>query len=149
MEKYRTHTQEQCKDFKKKSVRQDSKKLRNEEVPAQSPVCVCVCVFVLSSHYFCVSDLWTHQPRYTGGGHTRFLHLPSAVLALIFIAGRIQPSLSLFDREVEFLGTHELIVLHLWGMIYVFIFERKNPSSYDCTEIRSHVPMPEGFEVTN
>ena len=36
-------------------------------------------------------------------GHTRFLiHLPSAVLALIFLARRIQPFLSLVDREVEF-----------------------------------------------
>ena len=35
-------------------------------------------------------------------GHTEFLHLPSAVLALIFIARRIQPSLALVDREVEF-----------------------------------------------
>ena len=35
-------------------------------------------------------------------GHTGFLHLPSAVLALIFIARRIQPLISRFDREVEF-----------------------------------------------
>ena len=36
-------------------------------------------------------------------GHTGFLtHLPSAVLAFIFIARRIQPSLSPVDREVEF-----------------------------------------------
>ena len=34
-------------------------------------------------------------------GHTGIIHLPSAVLALIFIARRIQPSLSLVDREVE------------------------------------------------
>ena len=35
-------------------------------------------------------------------GHTGFLtHLPSAVLALIFIARRIRPFLSLSDREVE------------------------------------------------
>ena len=34
-------------------------------------------------------------------GHTGFLHLPSAVLALLFIARKIQPSLSLVDREVE------------------------------------------------
>ena len=33
-------------------------------------------------------------------GHTGFLHLPSAVLALIFLARRIQWSLSLVDREV-------------------------------------------------
>ena len=35
-------------------------------------------------------------------GHTGFLHLPSAVLALIFLARRIQPSLSLVDHQVEF-----------------------------------------------
>ena len=35
-------------------------------------------------------------------GHTGFLHLPSAVLALVFLARRIQPFLSLVDREVEF-----------------------------------------------
>ena len=36
-------------------------------------------------------------------GHTQFLHLPSAVLALIFLARRIlQPLLSLVDLEVEF-----------------------------------------------
>ena len=39
-------------------------------------------------------------------GHTGFLiHLPSAVRALIFVARRIQPFLSLVDREVEFDGT--------------------------------------------
>ena len=37
-------------------------------------------------------------------GHTAFL-LPSAVLALIFLARRIQPSLSLVDREAEFYVT--------------------------------------------
>ena len=30
------------------------------------------------------------------------IHLPSAVRALIFLAGRIQPFLSLVDGEVEF-----------------------------------------------
>ena len=36
-------------------------------------------------------------------GHTGFfMHLPSAVRALIFLARRIQPFLSLVDREVEF-----------------------------------------------
>ena len=50
-------------------------------------------------------------------GHTEFLiHLPSAVLALIFLARRIQPFLSLVDREVEFCVPNELlieVVLHL------------------------------------
>ena len=35
-------------------------------------------------------------------GHTGFLHLPSAVLAFIFLAKRIQPFLFLVHREVEF-----------------------------------------------
>ena len=35
-------------------------------------------------------------------GHAGFvIHLPSAVLALIFIAKRIQPFLSFVDREVD------------------------------------------------
>ena len=35
-------------------------------------------------------------------GHAGFLDLPSAVLAVIFIARRIQPPLPLVGREVEF-----------------------------------------------
>ena len=65
-------------------------------------VCVCVCVFFLpiySGHQV----RWTYQP----GSNRRkvtgfFIHLPSAVRALIFLARRIQPFLSLVDREVEF-----------------------------------------------
>ena len=39
----------------------------------------------------------------TSRGDTGFLiHLPSAVRALIFLTGRIQPLLSLVDRGVEF-----------------------------------------------
>ena len=34
-------------------------------------------------------------------GHRGFFHLPSAVLALIFISRRIQPFISLVDREVD------------------------------------------------
>ena len=37
----------------------------------------------------------------------------------------------------------------LVGHLYIFIFMRKNPSSCDDTEIRTHVPTSEGFEVTN
>ena len=63
---------------------------------------LCVCVF--SSHSF-----WTSSSLDVpaGGvtqeeGHTGFfIHLPSAVRGLIFLA-RIQPFLSLVDREVEF-----------------------------------------------
>ena len=36
-------------------------------------------------------------------GHTRFfIHLPSAVRVLMFLARKIQPLLSLVGREVEF-----------------------------------------------
>ena len=35
-------------------------------------------------------------------GHTGFLHLPSAVLALNFLARKIQSFLSPVDREIEF-----------------------------------------------
>ena len=63
---------------------------------------LCVCVF--SSHSF-----WTSSSLdVTAGvsqeeGHTGFfIHLLSAVRALFFLARRIQPFLSLVDREVEF-----------------------------------------------
>ena len=56
-------------------------------------------------------------------GHTGFLiHLPSAVHAFIFLASRIQPFLSLVDREVEFLCTSELIVLRLSGIFIYLVF---------------------------
>ena len=55
-------------------------------------------------------------------GNTGFsIHLLSAVLALICLARRIQPFLSLVDREVEFCVLTILIVLHPLG-IFIFIF---------------------------
>ena len=62
---------------------------------------VCVCV---SSHSFWTSSSLDVPARVTREeGHTGFLiHLLSAVRALIFPARRIQPFLSLVDREVEF-----------------------------------------------
>ena len=66
------------------------------------PLLVCVCVF--SSHPFWTSSSLDVPAGVTQEeGHTGFLiHLPSAVRALIFVARRIQPFLSLVDREVEF-----------------------------------------------
>ena len=49
-------------------------------------------------------------------GHTGFLHLPSAVLALVFIARRIRPSLPSLTVKSN-VCTHEIIVLHLLGMM--------------------------------
>ena len=60
----------------------------------------CVCVFfpfILGARLVDVPAGVTHEEDHTGF----LIHLPSAALALIFIARRIQPFLSLFDREVE------------------------------------------------
>ena len=65
-------------------------------------VLVCVCVF--SSHLFWTSSSLDVPAGVTQEeGHTGFfIHLLYAVRALIFLARRIQPFLSLVDREVEF-----------------------------------------------
>ena len=62
-----------------------------------------------SAHVFSSHPFWTSSSLDVPAGvtqeegHTGFLiHLPSAVRALIFVARRIQPFLSLVDREVEF-----------------------------------------------
>ena len=63
---------------------------------------VCVCVF--SSHSFRTSSSLDVPAGVTQEeGHTGFfIHLLSAVRALIFLARKIQRFLSLVDREVEF-----------------------------------------------
>ena len=84
---------------------------------------MCVCVF--SSHSFWTSSSLDVPAGVTQEeGHTGFLiNLPSAVRALIFLRRRMQPSLSLVDREVEFLFTYELIVLHyLLSDFIIFLF---------------------------
>ena len=66
------------------------------------PQALCVCVF--SSHSFWTSSSLDVPAGVTQEeGRTGFLiHLLSAVRAFIFLARRIQPFLSLVDREVEF-----------------------------------------------
>ena len=72
----------------------------------------------------------------TSQGHTGFLiHLLSAVRALIFLARRIQPFLSLVDREVNFLCTNDLILVGHFYFLFLF-FSEKNPVHRD----RTHVP---------
>ena len=68
---------------------------------------MCVCVYLLR---VCVVIPFILDVRFVDvpagvtqeEGHAGFLRLPFAVLALIFLARRIQPFLSLVDREVEF-----------------------------------------------
>ena len=98
-----------------------------------------VCVF--SSHSFWTSSSSDVPAGVTQEeGHTGFLILLlSAVRAFIFLARRIQPFLSLVDREVEFLcTTNDLIVLHPLGIFFfIFLFfSEKNPVCRDGT----HVP---------
>ena len=83
--------------------------------------------------------------------HSGFLLLTSAVLALVFLARRIQLFLSLVDREVEccLLTNRSTLVGHIWAYkhiyIYIYILVRKNPSLCDCTEIRTHIPTTTVF----
>ena len=85
-------------------------------------VCVCVSFLPIHSRH---QARWTYQPgsHRRKEGHTGFfMHLPSAVRASIFLARRIQPFLSLVDREVyRILCTNDLIVLHSLG-IFIFYF---------------------------
>ena len=98
---------------------------------------VCVCLF--SSHSFWTSSSLDVPAGVTQEeGHTGiFIHL-FAGRALIFLARRIQPFLSLADREVEFCVLTIIIVLHPLGIfIFVFYFlSEKNPVCRG----RTHVP---------
>ena len=61
---------------------------------------MCVCVFfpfIIDVKFVgCISR------GHTGGRSHRISHPPSAVHAFIFLAKRIQPFISLVDREVDF-----------------------------------------------
>ena len=68
--------------------------------PDCAVMCVCVCVFF--PFILDIKFVGRTSRGHTGEGHTGFLiHLLSAVRAFIFLARRIQPFLSLVDREVE------------------------------------------------
>ena len=116
---------------------------------------LCVCVYLLNwtSPCVCVCCHPIYSGRQACGrtsrGHTGFLRLPSVVLALIFIARRIQPSLSLVDRKVEScVPTNYSFSLLVGHFIFFTFFVRNNPSSCDCLEIQTYVPTSKGFEVT-
>ena len=63
---------------------------------------MCVCVFVVIPFILDVRFVDASAEVTQEEGHTEFLGLPSAVLALIFLSRRVQPFLSLVDYEVEF-----------------------------------------------
>ena len=93
------------------------KRFTAQKVWARSDLCVCV----FSSHSFWTSSSLDVPAEVEG--HTRFfIHLLSAVRALIFLARRIQPFLSLVDREVKFCVLTTLsIVLHPLGIFILFL----------------------------
>ena len=77
-------------------------------------------VSVFSSHSFWTSSSLDVPAGVTQEeGHTGFLiHLLSAVRALIFLTRRIQPFLSLVDREVELLTIYSLSTR--WAFLFLF-----------------------------
>ena len=102
-------------------LKPESSKTREEILLHESDLTCVFCVF--SSHSFWTSSSLDVPAGVTQEeGHTGvFIHLPSAVRALIFLARRVQPFLSLVDREVEFLCTNDLVFLHSL-CIFIFIF---------------------------
>ena len=64
-------------------------------------MCVCVRVCVVIPFILDVRSVDVPAGVTQEEGHAGFFHLPSAVLALIFLARRIQPFLSLVGREVK------------------------------------------------
>ena len=91
--------------------------------------------YVLSSHLFWTSDVWTRTSRGRTGGRSHIVCPPSLCGSCLNFY-REEDSATPFPRRPgsRILCTHELIVLHLLGMI--FFFGRKNPSSCDPPEIR-------------
>ena len=83
-------------------------------------------------------------------GHTGFLFFfLSAMIALILMATRIQPSLSLATVNSNFVYpqiNRSILVEHY---LHFILFVRNSPGSCVCTEIRTHVSTSKGFEVTN
>ena len=87
-----------------------------------SPMCVC-CHPIYSGR---TSRAGVTQEE----GHTGFLHLPSVVLAFIFLARSIQPFLSLVDREVEF------CIYNIYS-IYIYIIITIESFSTTCWDVSS------------
>ena len=91
------------------------------ELPLIRHVCIChVCV--CSSHLFWASSLLDEPAGVTQEeGQTGILiHLPFAVLALTFLARRIQSFLSLVNREVKFCVLTILSFSICWAFFFFF-----------------------------
>ena len=94
---------------------------------AREGVCVCECFLPIHSGH---QIRWTYQPGSHKEGHTGFfIHFLSAVRALVFLARRIQPFLSLVDREVEFCVLTIYSFSTRWAFLFLFFifYVRKIP----------------------
>ena len=93
-----------------------------------------MCVF--SSYSFwtssCSLDVPAGVTQQEEGHAGFFIHLPSALRALIFLARRIQPFLSLVDREVEFCVP---LVGHFYSFQFFYFLSEKNPVYRDRTDV--------------
>ena len=117
------------------------KYISNIRVDEQTVICVCV-YFFWTSGFLDVPAGATREK-----GHTGFLiHLLSAVLALIFLARRIQPFLSLVDREDEFCILTIQSFSTCWAFYFILFLVRKNHIYRDSN---SRPNVSEGFEDTN
>ena len=85
-------------------------------------MCVCVCFFIPFIRVILDVRLVDVPAGVTQEeGHTGFLiHLPSAVLAFLFLARRSQPFLSLVDREVEFCVLTNESFSTCWAYCYYY-----------------------------
>ena len=82
---------------------------------------------VLSSHYSGRQASGRTSRVTQEEGHTGFLiYLPSAVLALIVLARRIQSSLSLVDRQIEFCVLANYSFSTSWAFFILFFCEEKS-----------------------
>ena len=84
-------------------------------------LCVCVCVCVFFPFILDIKFVGRASRGHTGGRSHRISHPPSFCGArLFFLARRIQPFLSLVDREVEFcVLTIESFSTH-WAFLFSF-----------------------------
>ena len=64
-------------------------------------------------------------------------------------AGVTQDFSSTVKSNFVYLRFNRSLLVGHFLILFIYIFVRKNPSSCDDTEIRTHVPTSEGFEVTN
>ena len=114
-------------------------------------MCVCVCVFIFVC--VCVVIPFTLDVRYVdvpAGVTQDFSTFLLRCLPSFFSQEGCSfsfPSSTMKTHFVYYRFSRSPLVGALFFYFFIF-FVRKNPSSFDDTEIRTHVPSSEGFEVT-